>query len=437
MTTTVSPPLPRLAGRAVHAALRALPLAPLALTVHIVLSVLVAISLMVLPLGLGVFAVPAVLGGVRALANHHRRLAGRWSGVPVAEPYRPRPVFGSGVTGTLRRCRWLLRDPATWRDLLWLLLEIPVGAVLGLLPISVLLYGLQGLLGIAAAVALGTGTYGYGLLWPAHGLLGAILSFPQGAAITLLGLLLAGPALRWYAEFVRWLLGPTRASQLRGRISQLTDIRTEAVDSQAAELRRIERDLHDGAQARLVALGMSIGLAEELLQHDPVAARQLLAEAREAGGQALADLRNLVRGIHPPVLAERGLAGAVTALALELPLRVDVDIDLSGRPPAPVEAAAYFALSEALANVTKHSAASYAAVRLGYADGRIVMRVEDDGVGGADPDLGTGLQGIGRRLAAFDGVLSMTSPVGGPTVVSMELPCELSSPKTSPSSGTG
>jgi signal transduction histidine kinase len=182
---------------------------------------------------------------------------------------------------------------------------------------------------------------------------------------------------------------------------------------------------------------MSIGLAEQLVRRDPEAVRRLLAEARETSGQALAELRGLVRGIHPPVLAERGLDGAVRALALAVPLPVEVTVDLPGRPLAPVESAAYFAVAEGLANVTKHSGATRAWIRLGHTDGRLTMVVGDDGRGGADPAAGTGLAGVGRRLAAFDGTMVVSSPSGGPTVVSMELPCELSSPRTSPSSGTG
>jgi signal transduction histidine kinase len=181
---------------------------------------------------------------------------------------------------------------------------------------------------------------------------------------------------------------------------------------------------------------MSLGLADEALLEDPAAARELLAEARQATGQALAELRDLVRGIHPPVLADRGLAGAVQSLALACPLPIEVDVDVDGRLPAPVESAAYFAVAETIANVVKHSGAGKAWVRLLHANGRLIMQVSDDGRGGADPSRGSGLNGIERRLAAFDGVLVVSSPAGGPTVVTMELPCELSSPKISPSSGT-
>jgi len=212
---------------------------------------------------------------------------------------------------------------------------------------------------------------------------------------------------------------------LTERVGALTRSRRGVVDYHAAELRRVERDLHDGAQARLVALGMSLGMAEELLERDPAEARRLLADARGSAGGALKDLRDLVRGIHPPVLADRGLDGAVRALALTVPLPVEVSTDLAGvRLPAPLEAATYFAVAEALANVVKHSEASSAWIDLRLADGALRIVVTDDGHGGADPARGSGLAGIERRLAAFDGVVAVVSPPGGPTVVSLEVPCE-------------
>jgi signal transduction histidine kinase len=221
---------------------------------------------------------------------------------------------------------------------------------------------------------------------------------------------------------------------LAGRVQQLTTSRAETVDTQAAELRRIERDLHDGAQARLVGLGMNLGMADELLETDPDQARRLLAQARTDTGAALTDLRDLVRGIHPPVLADRGLDGAVQALVIAIPVPVALSIDLpDGRLPPPVESAAYFAAAEALTNVIKHSSAGTAWIQIRHADGKLSLVIGDNGRGGADPERGTGLRGIERRLAAFDGTLNVSSPPGGPTVVSMEVPCEPSSLKTSPS----
>jgi len=218
---------------------------------------------------------------------------------------------------------------------------------------------------------------------------------------------------------------------LTSRVLTLTKTRADAIDAAAAELRRLERDLHDGAQARLVAIGLSLRALEKLIPASPAAAVALAVECREASALALADLRDLVRGIYPPVLAERGLGDAVRALALDSPVLVATEVDLPGRPPAPVEAAVYFAVAEALSNIAKHAAAARALVSLFYRDGLLRAEIMDDGDGGADPAAGTGLSGIERRLAAFDGILAVSSPVGGPTIVVIEVPCALSSPKTS------
>ena len=223
----------------------------------------------------------------------------------------------------------------------------------------------------------------------------------------------------------------SREQALADRVDVLTRIRKDALDVQIAEMRRVERDLHDGAQARLVSLGMSLGMADELLDSDPDEAHRLLAEARTAAGDALGDLRALVRGILPPVLADRGLAGAVQALVLGSPVPVEMTVELPAeRLPAPVDSAAYFAVAEALTNMIKHSGAGSAWVRLRLADGLLIMVVGDDGRGGADPEQGSGLRGIEHRLEAFDGTVQISSQSGGPTVVTMEVPCARSSPKT-------
>jgi signal transduction histidine kinase len=246
--------------------------------------------------------------------------------------------------------------------------------------------------------------------------------------------------LRCYGELARSLLGPTRQAELALRVRHLAQSRADTIDTGAAEMRRIERDLHDGAQARLVAMGMTLDAAGQLLDTSPAAARALLIEARDSSVRALGELRDLVRGIHPPVLADRGLADAVRALALDSPVRPQVTAELPGRPPAPVESAAYFAVSELLANVAKHAAADRVWIDIRYDGagdgemrdgGMLRISVTDDGRGGADPGHGTGLLGTERRLGAFDGVLAVSSPPGGPTVVNMEIPCALSSPKTS------
>jgi signal transduction histidine kinase len=215
---------------------------------------------------------------------------------------------------------------------------------------------------------------------------------------------------------------PPGQEELTQRIETLTTTRAGAVDQQEAELRRIERDLHDGAQARLVALGMSIGMAEQKMQDDPEGARQLLEEARAGAGQALKELRDLARGIHPPVLADRGLEAAVTALADASPLRVLVHADIQERPAAPVESAAYFVVAEALANAGKHSQAKRVDIRMIRDEDVLTVEVADDGVGGANPN-GTGLSGLRRRIEALDGTLRVASPPGGPTIIRAEMPC--------------
>jgi len=225
--------------------------------------------------------------------------------------------------------------------------------------------------------------------------------------------------------------------ELAGRVQRLTETRGHALDAAAAELRRIERDLHDGAQARLVALGMNLRALERMLPASPEAARALAAEAMETSARALSDLRLLVRGIYPPVLADRGLSHAVRALALDTALPVELDVDLPGRLTAPVESACYFAVAEALANAVKHSGARRVHVRIEHAAGLLRIEVADDGAGGADPARGTGLRGVERRLGTFDGILAVSSPPGGPTMIAMEVPCRLLSPKTSSCSGTG
>jgi signal transduction histidine kinase len=222
-----------------------------------------------------------------------------------------------------------------------------------------------------------------------------------------------------------------RAARLTQRVERLTQTRSDAVDNAAGELRRIERDLHDGAQARLVALGMSLRAAERLFDVDPQAALALVTDAKETSSRALTELRDLVRDIYPPVLADRGLVDAVRALALDAPLPVQVDVDLPGEVELPVASAVYFCVAEALANVAKHAAARTARVQLGYQAGLLRAQITDDGSGGADPARGTGLAGVERRLATFDGILAVSSPAGGPTIVVIEVPCALSSAKTS------
>ena len=273
------------------------------------------------------------------------------------------------------------------------------------------------------------------------GLVGLTGQFDARAGVIGEGLVLlaAGVYLmpRVIREHIAGAPDPEVAS-LTQRVQTLTQTRTDAVDAAAAELRRIERDLHDGAQARLVALGMSLQAAERMFASNPDAALALVIEAKETSSRALTDLRDLVRGIYPPVLADRGLADAVRALALDTPLPTELDIDLPGPTDGqgriiemPVGAAVYFAVAEALANAVRHSGARTVRIHLSHAAGTLRAQVTDDGAGGADPAAGTGLAGVERRLATFDGILAVSSPPGGPTIVAIEVPCGLSSAKIS------
>ncbi|HWO68050.1 MAG TPA: sensor domain-containing protein [Umezawaea sp.] len=393
---------------------------------------LIPLQLYAYPLILVTVGVPVLLG-VTALERRalrgYRRWAGGVLGVEIPSPYRIPPS-----RGPIARVRTITTDPATWRDLAWTFVNAPLSFVAGMLPLALWASGVIGFVVPFIWVFDGPEVEYVFLYRDTPG--GYALAPIAGGLFLAAAWWLTPRATRAHAKVARWLLAPTARATLTSRVRELSDSRADTVDAQAAELRRIERDLHDGAQARLVSLGMSLGMAEDLMARDPDAAKALLAEARESSTLALAELRDLVRGIHPPVLADRGLDGAVRALALALPVPVEVDIELPGRPQAPVESAVYFAVAEALANVAKHSGATSAWIRVRHADGRLAVMVGDDGRGGTAITPGGGLRGIERRLAAFDGTLGLASPVGGPTIVTLELPCELSSEKTSSSSGT-
>jgi signal transduction histidine kinase len=260
------------------------------------------------------------------------------------------------------------------------------------------------------------------------------LAIHVGVSAVLLGFLVAVWAITtngyfwpiWVALCLAVLTGVHAAivfGQREHRIRRLEETRAGAVNVQESELRRIERDLHDGAQARLVALGMSLGRAEQALDQDPEAVRALLAEARRGAGEALTELRDLARGIRPPILTDRGLGPAVAALTARTPLPVTVSVDVPKRPGAAVETAAYFTVAEALANAIKHGSAERVDIRIKSEDGVLVTEVVDDGSGGADAS-GPGLTGLRQRAEALDGTLRVESPEGGPTTVRAELPCE-------------
>jgi len=374
-------------------------------------------------LAIGRFFVSPVLLALRQLAGLTRRLAGEWCGVPIAESYQPPPADPAQLPYTAR-LRWLLTDAATWRDLRWVVVNVLVGWILAAASAALIVVG-----GVAFLVPV----VSRAIPPPAFpGNTKPVLAV-IGCAMVVTGVAAAPWLLRGYGLLAARILAPSGQAELVSRVRHLSQTRSEALDTGAAEIRRIERDLHDGAQARLVAMGMTLDAAGQIIDTNPDAARALLAEARDSSVKALAELRALVRGIHPPVLADRGLTDAVQALTLDTPMRIHLASDLYGRPPAPVESAAYFAVSELLANVSKHAEARETWIDIRYTDGMLRIGVTDNGHGGADPARGSGLRGIERRLASFDGILAISSPPGGPTAVTMEIPCELSLPKTSSS----
>ncbi|MEU3946335.1 sensor histidine kinase [Streptomyces sp. NPDC029526] len=401
---------------------RGVPVLGLALA-ELVLFCLFVTAVSLVGVGLGVLLVPALAVAVRAVVNTSRRTAESWSGQAIEQPYLPAPAAAPGLKGQWQRTHWVLTDPATWRDLAWMLVNPVAGVVLALMPLSLVVCGIGGLLMPAIYRPIADAGSNYYLWVRIDDLASAWYCVALGVVVLGAGLVTGPPLLRAHAALARTLLAPSPTAQ---RVRRLTDSRSDAVSSSAAELRRIERDLHDGAQARLVALGMNLGVAEQLLSKDPEAVRAILADTRKASADALTELRDLVRGIHPPVLADRGLADAVRALAMDSPLDVTVNADLPGRPEAPVESAMYFAVAEALTNAAKHAEPDTVSIDLWYEGGALRGQVVDDGRGGADPSRGTGLRGIERRLAAFDGVLAITSKPGGPTTLTMELPCALS-----------
>ncbi|MEV7309018.1 sensor histidine kinase [Streptomyces microflavus] len=409
------------------AAGRGLVLSVYGLAVSIVLFVLAVVSIAFVLLGIGVFTTPVVLQAMRRHANQRRFWAADWSGVRIAAPYRPFPPdLRGGVTGQVERTTLLLKDPATWRDLQWLLVDMTVGPVVAMLAAALLIYPVEGLV-LAAGLwhVFRNDPYWYGFV-PVDSQGTALAALALGVVILAVGLKAAEPLLRLHFLIARPLLAPTPEQTLAQRVDRLTETRHEAVDTAASELRRIERDLHDGAQARLVAMGMNLGTIEALIEKDPAQAKKMLAMARESSAEALTELRDLVRGIHPPVLAERGLGDAVRALALRLPVATEVTVELPGRAEASVESAAYFAVSEALTNAVKHAGGDRIWVDLHHGGGMLRISVTDNGGGGARIGSGSGLSGIERRLGTFDGVLAVSSPAGGPTMVTMELPCALS-----------
>lgn len=361
--------------------------------VALILLMLLVGGLVLIPVfGIGIPVVAGAIGAARGFTE----LLMRVLGIDAARTYTAEPGW------SWREIVACIRDPQTSRDVMWLAAHSSLGILVLVLSWGISL-AIDGLFDKSQPIG--------------------ILTIPVLAIFAIIYFVVPW-VLHGFVLLGRSLLGPGGVT-LQRRVEQLTESRAATVDAQAAELRRIERDLHDGAQARLAAVRMTLGLASQLLRTDPDRTAELLVEAREDAGKALAELRDLVRGIHPPVLADRGLAGGLEAAALLCPVPVDATVTLDGRPQAPVESALYFAGAEALANIGRHSDATRAWLRVSHDGAVLRVVVGDDGNGGADPRGGTGLRGIERRLAAFDGTLTVASPPGGPTELTMEVPCTL------------
>ncbi|MEV5431123.1 sensor domain-containing protein [Streptomyces sp. NPDC052701] len=393
----------------------------IALFTYAVTTVSLGAGLLVTFLGIPVLA--AALAGCRGFGALERLRARALLGLEVAAP-EPLRVQRRGVMAWMGA---LLKSGTSWRALLYALLLLPWAT-------------------FSFVVAVTVWTLGWALLtyplwfwvFPAYAGQGGMqlygdeqhriyLDNPFEITVTALVGLLFTIAAPWIVRalttvdrlLVHGLLGPSR---LATRVVELESDRGVVVDTAAADLRRIERDLHDGAQARLVNLAMGLGLAKEKLLEDPQAAAQMVDEAHGEVKTALQELRDLARGIHPAVLTDRGLDAALSAVASRCAVQVRVEVDLAERPAPAIEGIAYFTVSELLQNISKHARATWAAVEVWRVENRLMLQVVDNGVGGADVSKGSGLAGLAERLDAVDGILVVDSPPGGPTRITAELP---------------
>ena len=372
--------------------------------------------------GLALISAPLTVVSVRGAQVERRRLAGSL-GYPVPAPYRRQPQ------GTIldRACA-RAEDPAAWRDLAYLLLLLPVGAI-GFAVVVAAFVAVVGTVTLPAWLFVG---FPEGApLWREvridtlpEALIVAVVALPVS---TLAAYLLIFGVSRAHATLGGALLGPSKSARLAERVEVLTESRSRAMEAAIAERRRIERDLHDGAQQRLVSLAMDLGMAKEKMAEDPAAASGLVEEAHTEAKLVLSEIRDLVRGIHPVILTDRGLDPALSALAGRSRIPVAADVRLEDRLPEAVETTAYFVVTEALSNAAKHSGASEASVavwREQAPEDRLVVEVSDDGAGGASLVAGGGLSGLADRLSALDGWLFVRSPRGGPTLLRAEIPLD-------------
>jgi signal transduction histidine kinase len=364
--------------------------------------------------GIGLLLAPSALRLLRVVANRERARLSRWG----AEVLEPEPVPA--------RLRDAVRDSAVRRELGWMGIHATLALVVGFLGLMLPLYAIRDtsfplwwhlVPPDSAGPQIGA--------WVVHSTAGALGVSALGLCWFALSLLLTPALARLQAWPGHRLLGPDAGTDLSLRVAQLTATRAAALDAHATELRRIERSLHDGTQNRLVAVNVMIGAARRALVRDPASADAFLDRAQNASEEALAELRGVVRSILPPVLATRSLADAVTALAASCPVDCVVDAEVSGRCAASVEATAYFVLAETLTNIARHSGASHAGVALHRRGDRLLLEITDDGAGGADEGEGSGIAGIRRRVDAHDGTFALVSPPGGPTTLTVSLPCGL------------
>ena len=373
-------------------------------------AIAVGVSLLIVWVGLPILMLTLLAS--RWVADLERRRVEWVLGHAVPSAYLPphRP-------GMLGRLHTALGDAATWKDLLWLVVVLPLLGLAGF-TLAVCAWGTAlGLLSLPAWYwAVPDPGVDLGLLH-VDTLEASLIAVPAGLVLCVVAVALTRAAGYGVAAVGRALLAPSE----QRRLAELERTRAGAVDSQAAELQRIERDLHDGAQARLVALAMDLGMAQEKLESDPAGAQALVAEAHTEAKRALAELRDLSRGIYPAILTDRGLGPALASIAASNPVEVALDVDLDGRLPAATEAAAYFVAVEALTNVAKHSGGEHCRVVVGRRGDRLRVEVSDDGAGGADAG-GTGLTGLRQRVEALDGRLSVQTGELG-TTIRAELPC--------------
>lgn len=398
---------------------------PMGLLWFVMFIVLLTLSVGLIPLALvGLVLLFITLLLAQGAAVVERELGRGLLGVDAGTPARRRPPTPGIVTMFWSR----LIDPVTWKELIYLFLRFPLG--IASFVATVALWSTAGA-GITAPfwawAVVRANSDDSSMLW-VRGSGVEAWELVATVATGLVALLLAPWVMRAFAllyeAMVRILLGRSREQELEHEVERLSDSRARSVDVAATERVRIERNLHDGAQARLVSLAVDLGRARERLEREDQSgeAAQLVADAHEEAKLALSELRDLARGIHPTVLTDRGLDAALSSLAARCPVPVILSVDLPERPPPRVEAVAYFVLAELLTNVARHSQATSTNVSVAEEDDRLVLRVEDNGVGGADPTLGTGLAGLRDRVQTLDGTLEVTSPAGGPTVVQADVP---------------